>query len=339
MRTSAAARRASTRRRRFCVAASAPSSVSRSRRSFSAIPWPSVCRARRRLPKRCREMMDGGRTRSVDDAHGRSVRDARDVRRSAVSALASVRGARCARWTAAGTRPACCWRISTRSQRRRRLAVRQRQPGRGDSRRLSDALAVRRLHDIQERLRRATPLAGLPKRQPHLPRRAQLRHFDGDQVSARDLGQRAAARQQRHADPHLDRALDAVEARQRNLDVDRRAPALVGAQDALAGRRRFVVRDHDLPADLLDRDPSSVRERMARRREQDDVVAAERDGLDAAIGGLEREHAEVERCGRGPPRRSGATARGGLRRPPSDAAPRSARCAAAGCAPPPRWRP
>ena len=73
-------------------------------------------------------------------------------------------------------------------------------------------------------------------------------------MAARDFGQRAAARQQRDADPHLHRALDPVEARQRDLDVDRRPPALVGAQHAIARRRRIVVRDHHLPADFLERD-------------------------------------------------------------------------------------
>jgi hypothetical protein len=113
-------------------------------------------------------------------------------------------------------------------------------------------------------------------------------------MAARDLRERAAARQQRDADPHLDRALDAVEAGQRDLDVDRRLPALVGAQHAVARRRRIVVRDHDLASDFLQRHAVAPRQRMFRRRQQHHVVAAERERLHAAIRRLEREHAEVE---------------------------------------------
>ena len=55
------------------------------------------------------------------------------------------------------------------------------------------------------------------------------------------------------------------------------------------------MRDHDLAADLLERDAAAGRKRMFRGRQQDDLVAPERNRLDAAIRGLEREHAEIER--------------------------------------------
>ena len=106
--------------------------------------------------------------------------------------------------------------------------------------------------------------------------------------------ERAAPRQHRDAHPHLDRALDAVEAGQRHLDVDRRVPALVGAQHALARRRRIVVRDHRLLPDLLDRGAPPAGQRMLRVREHHELVAAERERLQAAVGGLKRQHAEVE---------------------------------------------
>ena len=151
--------------------------------------------------------------------------------------------------------------------------------------------------------------------QSHLSRPAERRNLHRDEVAARDLGQRAAARQQRDADPHFDRAFDAVEARQRDLDVDRRAPALVRAEHALARGRRIVVRDDDLAPDLLERDSSSGRQRMPRRREQDEIVGAERHRLDAAVGRLKRQHAEVEASDPAALLPSGVTGRGGRRRP------------------------
>ena len=55
-------------------------------------------------------------------------------------------------------------------------------------------------------------------------------------MAAGDFCQRAPAGQQRNPDVHFDGALDAVETRQRDLDVDGRAPALVRAQHAVARR-------------------------------------------------------------------------------------------------------
>ena len=71
---------------------------------------------------------------------------------------------------------------------------------------------------------------------------------------------------------------------------------LVRAQHALARRRRIVVRDHRLTSDLFERHAAPPRERMLRAGEQDDVVAAEREGLDAFFGRLKRDDAEVDRA-------------------------------------------
>ena len=52
--------------------------------------------------------------------------------------------------------------------------------------------------------------------------------------------------------------------------------------------------NHDLPAHFFERDPASGRKRVTRRRQQHDVVDAERHGVDAAVGGLKGEHAEID---------------------------------------------
>ena len=126
---------------------------------------------------------------------------------------------------------------------------------------------------------------------------------------------RAAARQQRDAEPHLHRALDAVEARQRDQHVERRVLLLEHAQHALARRRRIVVRDH------RSRAPTSsivtcarVRQRMRRRHEQDELVAARAASTQPALGRLERQHAEVEAALQHFDARSAAPARGARRR-------------------------
>ena len=54
------------------------------------------------------------------------------------------------------------------------------------------------------------------------------------------------------------------------------------------------MRDDDLAADFFERHAPARRERVLRRRQQDHVVAAKRERLDAAVGRLKREHAEVE---------------------------------------------
>ena len=72
--------------------------------------------------------------------------------------------------------------------------------------------------------------------EPQLPRRSQFRHAHLGQLAARDFALRAASRQERDAQAHLDRALDAIEARQRHADVERRVALLVQAQHAIARR-------------------------------------------------------------------------------------------------------
>src|SRR5207248_11264489 len=57
--------------------------------------------------------------------------------------------------------------------------------------------------------------------------------------SARDLCDRAAPRQQRHAELQFDRALDAVEARERDHHPQRHVVLLEQPQDALARGRRI----------------------------------------------------------------------------------------------------
>ena len=92
----------------------------------------------------------------------------------------------------------------------------------------------------------------LPEDEPDRARRAELGHLDGDEMAARDLGERAPPRQHRDPEAHLHGALDAVEAGQRNLDVDRRVAALVQPEHAIAGRRRVVVGDDGLAPDFFD---------------------------------------------------------------------------------------
>ncbi len=137
-------------------------------------------------------------------------------------------------------------------------------------------------------------LLAAPEDQPDLTPRAQPRHLDGDELAARDFGQRAAARQHGDAHAHLDRALDAVEARQRDLNIDRRVAALVGAEDAVARRRRIVVRDHRLLADLFDRRPATRGERVLRMRQHHQLVGPSAIDCSPRSAGLEREDAEVE---------------------------------------------
>ena len=117
---------------------------------------------------------------------------------------------------------------------------------------------------LQKCRRRARQFSGLSEHESHRARRAQLRHLHRDQVAARDLGQRTSSRQHRHSQAHLDGALDAIEARERDLNVDRRMSPLVHAQHAFARRRRIVVRDDGLASHLFDRDPLLRREAVPR---------------------------------------------------------------------------
>ena len=64
-------------------------------------------------------------------------------------------------------------------------------------------------------------------------------------MPARDFGERAAARKHGDAQAHLHRALDAVKAWQRDLNVVRRVTTFVDAQHAVPRRRGIVVGDDD----------------------------------------------------------------------------------------------
>ena len=121
--------------------------------------------------------------------------------------------------------------------------------------RASGTLARARPHRFEKRLGGVRQLAAATIDQPDLPRRSETRDVDGRKLAARDFRQRAPSRQHRDAEPGFHRALDAVQARQRYLDVDRRVPTLVEAQDPLPRRRRIVVRDDGLTADLFERYP------------------------------------------------------------------------------------
>ena len=109
---------------------------------------------------------------------------------------------------------------------------------RRSARRATYLLRVLDACDLQKRLRGVRQLAGAAVDEPELTRQADLLHFDGGELPARQLGQRAALWQERHAHLHLDRALDGFQARQRHLDVDGRVLQLEGPQDALTRGRR-----------------------------------------------------------------------------------------------------
>lgn len=139
-------------------------------------------------------------------------------------------------------------------------------------------------------------LAGAPVDETHLTGEPELGDLDRGELSTRDLGQRAALRQQGHAETHLDRALDPVQARQPDLDVDRRVALLVEPEHPLAGRRRLVVGDHGLAAELLHGDARSSRQRMPGIDQHDELVVAEGEGLQAPLARREGQHPEVERA-------------------------------------------
>jgi 3-isopropylmalate/(R)-2-methylmalate dehydratase small subunit len=153
-----------------------------------------------------------------------------------------------------------------------------------------------RPHKLQERRRRVGQFAGPAKHETHDTRGFQLRDLHRHEVPSLDLGQRAPARQHGNAHTHLHRPLDAVQARERDLDVDRLVLALVQPEDAFTRRGGIVVRDDDLPAHLADRDALPRRERMLRVGEHHQFVAAERDRLEAALRRRERHDAEVHRA-------------------------------------------
>ena len=70
--------------------------------------------------------------------------------------------------------------------------------------------------------------------------------------------------------------------------------ALVGAKHALPRRRGIVVRDDCLLPDFFDCRAASSRQWMAGVRQHDQLVAAKRDGLQAAVRRLKRQDAKVQ---------------------------------------------
>ena len=127
-----------------------------------------------------------------------------------------------------------------------------------------------------------------------LPAARDARDRHRHQAPGPELGHGAAARQQRQPHSHLHRPLDAVEARQRDDDLQLDAPLLEEPQHAVARRRRIVVRHERLGRHLLHRHRPAPRERVRGRHEQNELVAAdghlEQPGLDR----MKRQRAEVE---------------------------------------------
>ena len=109
-------------------------------------------------------------------------------------------------------------------------------------------------------------------------------------------------------------------------------------QHALARRRRIVVRDDRLRGHVLHRHLPAPGERVGRRHEQHELVAADRHLEQPFFGRTERQRAEIEAAllhlDGNLPRR----ARGARRWRCRDSAGETARSAAAACARPPRWR-
>ena len=130
---------------------------------------------------------------------------------------------------------------------------------------------------------RVPEVAGRPVDEPQLARPAQLGERRGREPAGFDLRERGAPGKQRDAHAAFDGALDAVEARERHLDVQGDAALVVRAEHALARGRRVAVRDDRRPAELLERDAALLRERVRRMREDDELVRAEDDGPQALL--------------------------------------------------------
>ncbi len=127
-----------------------------------------------------------------------------------------------------------------------------------------------------------------------LARQSDLLHLHRGELTARELGQGAPLREERHTHLHLDRPLDGFKAGERDLDIDRGVLHLERAEDALAGRRRIVVRDHRLAAELGQRHLFPPRQRMLRVDQHDQIVVAQRERHQSAFGRQERDHAEIQ---------------------------------------------
>src|SRR5438552_2529666 len=104
-----------------------------------------------------------------------------------------------------------------------------------------------------------------------------MRQLERDEAAGADLAAGAATRQNRDADAAFHRVLDRVETRHRQPNVERLLTALEIAQHTAPSGRRIAVGDEREIRDIaLSRD-LPLRERMAGRDEQHQLVAAERD--------------------------------------------------------------
>ena len=347
--TSAAARRASTRRRRSAAAASAPWSASRSPRSSSATPSRSACRAsasRRRRRRALQQIVDATIRRSL-----MTIDLSSDARSPAADRSFSIdaarRGARGVPRRQLGRDRTAARRFEEVEAVAGATALRAGRFALSDSvravgwRRRCRAAGVALLTTVQERLRGVRLLAA--RRKTSRPDAA--RSSSGTLTATswpRAISVSAQRRgSTRDAEAHLHRALDAVEAGQRDLDVDRRVAALV----ARAARGRAPATDRCARSPSAGRPPRSstrrrARERMLRMREHHELVGAERRSTAAPrSAGLERQDAEVEAAVEQLRRDLPRAARGGPRRATCGCALREAiEIAAAACAPPPRWR-
>ena len=94
---------------------------------------------------------------------------------------------------------------------------------------------------------------------------------------------RAPSREQRHAQVARHRLLDALEARERNHDVDGQMVLLEELQHPVAHVRRVVVGNDRLLAALGERDRLGPSQLVARRHEHHEFVGAEDDGAQARL--------------------------------------------------------
>src|SRR5208283_2552803 len=90
--------------------------------------------------------------------------------------------------------------------------------------------------------------------QPEFALDAQVAHGHGDEFLARQLFLDAHARNEGEAHSHADKFLDGFNGGQLCGDLERRLMAGEGFNDALAVRRRNVMRDELLPAELANAD-------------------------------------------------------------------------------------
>jgi 3-isopropylmalate/(R)-2-methylmalate dehydratase small subunit len=116
--------------------------------------------------------------------------------------------------------------------------------------------------EAEERRRRVRPLSGFAVDEPHLTTESNLRHGEGDEIAARDLGFGAAAWEQCNAHLHGHGSLDALEARQRDENVRGNVMLLEQPQHTVADVRRIVVRDHGLTRTFGECDFLAVGERV-----------------------------------------------------------------------------